>query len=83
MPLLESMLLILLTTPVEIGPSEGKEKWADGSPCCTPESGQIKIPLAMRGVCEPYAKDASLKISGQFIKQLRRIISRRMELNAF
>ena len=51
--------------------------------CCTPESDQIKFPLAMRGVGEPYAKDASLKISGQFIKHLRRRISRRMELNAF
>ena len=54
-----------------------------GSPCCTPESDQIKFPLAMRGVGEPYAKEASLKISGQFIKHLRRRISRRMELNAF
>ena len=54
-----------------------------GSPCCTPESDQIKFPLAMRGVCEPYANDASLKISGQFIKHLRRRIPRRMELKAF
>ena len=59
--------------------SEGKEKWAEGSHCCTPESDQIKFPLAMRGVGELYAKDASLKISGQFIKHLRRRISRRME----
>ena len=53
-----------------------------GFPCSTPESDQIKIPLAIRGVGEPYANDVSLKISGQFIKHLHRRISRRMELNA-
>ena len=55
--------------------SEGKRSGPRGSPCCTPESDQIKFPLAMRGVGEPYAKDTNLKISGQFIKHLRRRIS--------
>ena len=62
--------------------SEGKKSGPRGSACCTPESDQIMFPLAIRGVGEPCANDASLKISGQFIKHLRRIISRRMELNA-
>ena len=44
---------------------------------------QIKFPLAIRGVGEPYANDTSLKITRQFIKHLRRRISRRMELKAF
>ena len=52
-------------------------------PCCTPESDQFKFSLAKRGVCEPYANDASLKISGQFIMHLRRRTSRRMVLKAF
>ena len=43
----------------------------------------IKFPLAIRGVGELCANDASLKISGQLIKHLRRRISRRMELKAF
>ena len=38
-----------------------------GSPCCTPESDQIKFPLAIRGVGEPYTNYGSLKISGQFV----------------
>ena len=54
-----------------------------GSPCCTPESDQIMFSLAIRGVDEPYANDASLKISGQFIMHLRRRASHRMELEAF
>ena len=60
--------------------SEGKEKWAEGGLLV---AHQIKYPLAIWGVGEPYANDASLKISGQFIKHLRRGISRHMELNAF
>ena len=53
-----------------------------GPHCCIPESDQIKFPLAIGGVGEPYANDASLKISGQFIKHLLSRISRRIELNA-
>ena len=40
--------------------SEGKEKWAKRISCCTPESDQIKFPLAIREVGEPYVNDASL-----------------------
>ena len=54
-----------------------------GSPCCTPESDQIKFSLAMRGVGEPFANYASLKISGQFIKHLCGRTSRRTKLKAF
>ena len=39
--------------------------------------------MAIRGVGEPCANDASLKISGQLIKHLRRRISGRMELKSF
>ena len=54
-----------------------------GSPCCTPESDQIKFPLAIGGVGEPYANDASLKISGQFIMHLRRRTYSCMEFKVF
>ena len=40
--------------------SEGKEMWPRRSPCCTPESDQIKFPLAIRGVGEPYANSENL-----------------------
>ena len=53
------------------------------SPCCTPESDQIKCSLAIRGVGEPYANDTSRKISGQFVVHLRRRTFCRMELKAF
>ena len=60
-----------------------KRSGPGGSPCCTPESDQIKFPLAIRGVGEPYANDASLKISVQFVIHLRRRTSRPMELKVF
>ena len=39
------------------------------------QSDQIKFPLAMRGVGEPYTKDASLKISGQYLVSKMRDLS--------
>ena len=62
---------------------EGKRRGPRGSPCCTPESDQIKFPLARGGVGEPYDKDASQKMSGHFIMHLSRRTSRPMELKAF
>ena len=41
-----------------------------GFPCCTPESDQIKLPLAIWGVGEPYVNDTSLNISEQLIMHL-------------
>ena len=47
------------------------------------QSDQIKFPLAIRGVGEPYANDVNVKISEQFIMHLSRRTSRRMELKVF
>ena len=42
------------------------------------KSGLIKCSLALGGDGETYVNDASLMISGQFVKHLRRGTSRRM-----
>ena len=63
--------------------SEENRSEPRGSPYYTSESDQFMFPLDIRGVGEPYANGASLKISGQFIIQLRRRKSRYMELKGF